>query len=266
MLFNKCIAATAIFYCFLSVTTIDAIELTYSPIERDMRAAIRQLAPLKQSIADNADDFGFATNQKGEGGGSKSAFRAGLYSAILPGAGEYYLGAKRKARVFFVVEAISWIGFVSFQTYSGWKKDDFVRFAAVNANAQLEDKSDEFHDLVGSYDDIDEANTVGRIETPEQEFLEDTPENHWRWTNSADRDIYRTLKNSSREAGRRADFMFGAIIVNRIVSVVDAVISAKRKGRRIGEEFTNLTSPSYSFRIDPMSWNRQLSITYYPGF
>lgn len=264
MIFNK--YATVLCCLLLVVTRIDAIELTDSPIESEMRAAVRQLAPLELSLADGADDFGFASNQEGEGGGSKSVFKAGLYSAILPGAGEFYLGAKKKARVFFVVEAISWIGFASFRTYSGWKKDDFVRFAAVNANAQLEDKSNEFHDLVGFFSDIDEANTRGRIETPGQEFLPDTPENHWRWTSSADQEVYRTLKNRSREANRRADFLLGAAIVNRIVSVVDAVISAKKEGRKIGRKFTTLNRPTYSFRIDPMSRNRQLSFTYYPGF
>ena len=54
--------------------------------------------------------------QKGSfGGGEKSPGRALLLSAILPGAGEFYAGSKKKAAVFFGIEAIT-VGL-----YFSWK-------------------------------------------------------------------------------------------------------------------------------------------------
>ena len=42
------------------------------------------------------------------GAGGPSPRRAFLYSALVPGAGEYYAGAKRKAAVFFGLEGLAW--------------------------------------------------------------------------------------------------------------------------------------------------------------
>jgi len=244
-----------------------AVDLIPTPIDDEMRVELSGNYKIESWADNNQDDLDFSS-QGNESGGikTKSALKAGLYSALLPGAGEYYLGHKKKARMFFVADVITWLSYFTFRTYSGWREDDFIRLAEVGAGAQLEGKSDEFHDLVGFFDDIDEANRVGRISNPEREFLESTPENYWRWVNLDDRQTYRALKNQSRESKRRADFMFGVAIVNRIVSVVDAVITAKRDERKIDTEFSELKQPSYQFQIDPMSLDRQFSFTYFVDF
>ncbi|MEW5994150.1 MAG: hypothetical protein AB1744_07115, partial [Candidatus Zixiibacteriota bacterium] len=193
--------------------------------------------------------------------GSKSVFQAGLYSFLLPGMGEYYVGHRRKAQVFWTAEALTWIGFIGFRTYGNWKNDDLIDFAAARAGADLEGKDDFFLDMVGFYDDIDQYNALGRATDPERPYYQDTPEYHWRWQSRDDREIYRHLKNRSREAYRRADFMIGLAIVNRVVSVIDAVRDARRTQRRMKSEFGDTGGRRLKIDVDPFDTHRQVRVT-----
>ena len=101
---------------------------------------------------------------------------------------------------------------------------------------------------------------------PDRPYLEDTPENHWLWLSDSDREAYRDLKNSSREAYRRSDFMIGVAVVNRIISVIDAVRDAKRANRRLDDSFTNSDGFNYRFSIDPLDPDTQVTLTIYTPF
>ncbi|MFQ5499297.1 MAG: DUF5683 domain-containing protein [Candidatus Zixiibacteriota bacterium] len=197
------------------------------------------------SFADVGSGFGarMAT------GSRKSLRRALLYSAILPGWGEYYLGHKTRAKFFFAAEAIGWIGLASFGTYANWRENDFIRFAADKANADLSSKDDFFFDMVGFYQDTDDYNARGRVSDPDRPYFADNAANHWRWQTSQDQAAYRHLKDRAREADRRADFMIGALLLNRVVSMIDAVYHARRQNR--GEAFGHNQSPSYHLAVEP---------------
>lgn len=221
------------------------------------------------ALDDRKDEFGTANAKQSPDSSKpsvkpkKSMWKAAGLSALVPGAGQYYLGHRGKARAFFGVETAGWIGFASYQIYSHWKKDDLIRFARERANARLEGKSDDFLDLVGFYPSIRDYNTLGRVYDPERPYLDDSPDNHWQWQTEEDRQAYRTIKNRSREAHRRAQFMLGAVIVNRIVSVIDAVRSARKKERTVDETFSSVSESRVHLTLDPNSARQQvrLSIT-----
>ncbi len=198
----------------------------------------------------------------------KSIQKTILYSALLPGLGEYYVGNRKKARYFFAVEALSWIGLISFRTYSGWKEDDYISFAAEKAGADLEGKSDDFRDWVGFYDDIDQYNTLGRVLESSRPYLEDNASNHWRWQTLADKNAYREIKNRSKEADRRADFMIGLMVLNRIVSVIDAVRDVRKSHKLFGDSSEEDGPGKIRCRldIDPFNAYRPLSFSVYTRF
>lgn len=194
---------------------------------------------------------------------SKSKTKALLLSLAMPGAGEYYLGYKGKARGFFAAEAASWLGFASFRIYGGWKKDDYIRLARERAGAQLEGKSDEFLDLVGFYDDIDQYNSLGRVSDPERPYLLDTPENHWRWQTSEDQAAYRGIKNRSKEALRRSEFLIGAMVLSRVVSVIDVFRFCKTSPSdgKDADEFSAASGPPVRLELAPLADSRQIAVT-----
>ncbi|MGH8016549.1 MAG: hypothetical protein ACREBV_10175, partial [Candidatus Zixiibacteriota bacterium] len=155
----------------------------------------------------------------------------------------------------------------SFHIYGNWKENDMVDYAATHANAQLSKKNEEFQDWVGFYEDIDQFNSLGRVQDPERPYLVDSPENHWRWESSVAQDSYRHLKNRSREAHRRRDFMVGFAIVNRVVSIVDAVRDAKRSQREIKDSgFSLVNGLDYRLEFAPFKVSQPVSIAIFKRF
>jgi len=255
-----------IFTCYSST----AVELKSTPVHDAMIAELAmanwgdEFDQVNQKKT--ADKKSSENNFEKTGGGGKAVWKAGLLSALIPGAGELYLGNKAKARYFFAAEAVTWIGFISFRTYGSWKKDDYIDYAAKYAGADIEDKDEEFHDLVGFYSSIDEYNVLGRVGDPDREYLEDTPENHWFWDSPEDQATYRSLKTSSKDSYNRANFALGVAAVTRVISIIDAIRDARKQQRRIGSDFTQENKINYKFSVHPFSDTRQFSLTLYTPF
>lgn len=60
---------------------------------------------------------------------TKSAKKAFLYSLVLPGAGQYYLGSKIKPALFLGLEAAFWIGYFSYHNKGEDKENAYKAFA-----------------------------------------------------------------------------------------------------------------------------------------
>jgi len=252
----------------LAATDVRAVHLGESPIREAMQASIASDSwvpgPALLPAGDD-DEFGGSFSQSTPG--EKSIFKAALYSALIPGGGQYYLGKRKTARFFFAAEVLTWLGYFSFRTYGNWRRNDFIDYAAIHANAQLEGKSEEFLAWVGFYESIRDFNNLGRAWDPQRPYLPDTPENHWQWNSQDERQTYRDIRNRSKEAYRRSDFMIGVAVLDRIVSIVDAVRSTGRINRRIGGSFSSpVTNQDFKFSVNPFSSRRQICFTVYPGF
>ena len=96
--------------------------------------------------------------------------------------------------------------------------------------------------------------------------MPDTPENHWRWSSTEDRLEFRSLKNRSREADRRAELMIGVAVIDRIISIIDAVRATRKHNRQMRTDFSAQSQPSYRVSFNPFSSSRQVSLTVYTGF
>lgn len=239
-----------------------AVELKKTPVQDAMFARLagdewKEDKPKTDVVPDEA------LEQEGQPQ-RKSVAKAAILSALIPGAGQYYVGSRSKAKYFFAVEAVTWIAFFSFRTYGSWKKDDMINYGNLHANAQLDGKDDEFLDMVGFYDNIYQYNSFGRVFDPERPYLYDTPENHWLWQTDKEQAAFRELKNASREAYRRSEFMIGVAVVSRLVSIADAIRDGIRHNRRVESEFGRTDKMKFRLAIDPLSPDRQLTLTLYP--
>jgi hypothetical protein len=136
---------------------------------------------------------------------------------------------------------------------------DMFRLAEERAGAHLEGKSNEMQDFVGFYTDINEYNTLGRATDPQRPYLFDTPDNHWRWLTPEDQAAYRSIKNSSRSAYRRANFMIGMMIIDRLISVIDVYRIVRRSHG--SNEFSQTSQPKLRFDVNPFAPTRQVSLT-----
>ncbi|MBD3169849.1 MAG: hypothetical protein GF307_10230 [candidate division Zixibacteria bacterium] len=157
--------------------------------------------------------------------GKKSAFKAGLLSFVLPGAGEYYLGRKGRAAFFFGTEAVIWGGFFAFRAYGSWREDDYKNYAATHAGVNPDGKSEGFWEDLQFYESRDWYNVIEG-----DRFGGAYPESdsyYWKWDSDASRDEYRSIRNSSEKAFRNSSFMLIAAGLNRVISFVDAIRIAR---------------------------------------
>lgn len=159
--------------------------------------------------------------------------KAFLLSLILPGAGEYYAGSKKMAGIFFGTEVLLWAAYGSFRTYGNWKKDDYKRFATVHAGIDPAGKDYQYFIDVENYMDIRSYNEAKLQQRDVNALYPEDEEYRWQWDSEASRKRYEKLRLASDDAYTRALFVIGGIVVNHIISGIDAlrVVRKHRKTR-----------------------------------
>lgn len=182
----------------------------------------------------------------------KSLGKALLYSALLPGLGEHYVGHKTKAKIFFGIEISTWIAYASFRTWGSWRKDDMIKFAADNAGTDLDGRDEFYEDMVGFYKDVDQYNDAGRVDDEERPFYAPASSDAWYWQSEDARVLYRSMKNRYRDAYRKADFMIGVAIVNRLISMIDTARDVRRHNNRQQREFSWFKDIDYAIDVEPV--------------
>jgi hypothetical protein len=201
--------------------------------------------------SDESNDFFQMPGEFEKGSkGLKSASTAALLSLLLPGAGEVYAGAGTKGRIFMFSEASLWAGFFGFRTYSAWLKDDYKSYAASHAQINLQDKTDSFFDELAYYDNLDQYNQFGPLYNRGEKLpYPETDLWYWQWDSRESRLHYRDMKNRSKDMSRRALYMVGLSLVNRVVSVVDALRTVKSYNRKRSLEFSQI---KFNMKADPL--------------
>jgi hypothetical protein len=154
--------------------------------------------------------------------------QAGIYSALLPGAGQYYNGQKQKAYIMGGVEVAIWTAYFVFDKQGDNKRDDSEEWAAIYAGTRGEHE-DRYWQSVGQYANSDayneallrEARALGEVATGLV-----SGSDTWQWVNRERQTGYSKLRADGNSAYDRRDFMILFAVINRAVSVVDAVIGA----------------------------------------
>jgi len=177
-----------------------------------------------------------------------------LYSLLLPGLGQLYLGEKREAKLFLLGEAAVWTAFVVFRVEGRLREDAYKEYAVTHAGLGSRNHSDAFYRIIGDYNSAEEYEEFLKMEGRYQAYYDDPTDPQadyqaledfylssrvrdfepWKWTSTEDRRFYHRLRSGSRQAYRRAVYMLAAAAVNRVASAVLAARSARAGGR--GEE------------------------------
>ncbi len=180
---------------------------------------------------------------RGTDGGPISPTRAVLYSLLLPGLGDYQLGHRSRAAVFFSVEGTIWISYGVFTVQGQQREDEYqslaVRFAGVSGTGH----SDDFYAALREYDSSVEYEAEIKNEARiydgylhvltasqlEDYFVQNRIEDYepWQWTSFDRRLQYSEVRSSSKTSYRRADYMLAAAAANRVVSAIVAYASAR---------------------------------------
>lgn len=187
----------------------------------------RQESPQKSNSEFGSDEPEFEAEQGGPSNTGEKV-KAGVFSAILPGAGQYYTGHKGKAYIMGGVEVAIWTAYFVFDKQGDNKRDDSEEWAAIYAGTSGSHE-DRYWQDVGHHansDDYNEALLREARALDEQPSGLVSGSDTWQWVNDDRRFGYSKLRADGNSAYDRRDFMILFAVLNRAVSVVDAVIGA----------------------------------------
>ncbi len=154
--------------------------------------------------------------------------KAGFLSLLLPGAGQFYNGDRGKALVFAGAEAAVWTSYLVFHFQAEGLSDDYKDYAGIFAGTAGA-HPETYWRAVGRYMTSDEYNEdlerQARAEEVEATGLV-TGDDEWFWRNDRFLGNYQLLRADANRAYDRRDFTVLFALINRAVSVYDAVRGA----------------------------------------
>lgn len=193
----------------------------------------------------------------------KSKFKAALFSALVPGTGEVYARAKTSGYISLTAEAFLWLGYLGCQQQAEWIEDDFKQFAYIYANTKITNGSEQYYDLIQDFSSSEEYNNNvyiyaryylnhGWTEDEYNEFLDINlyqGNEAWEWQDSDKQLHFGELRRDRNQFNIISRFTVGAMVINRIVSVIKAVRAAHVHNNDL-EASQNI---SFNFDYNPVS-------------
>jgi hypothetical protein len=174
-----------------------------------------------------------------------SSRRAMLYSALIPGLGEYSQGNTTRGSVFMTVEVLTILAYLRLDKEIGWKQKTYENYAYVYANVP-KGSLDSYYRFIGQYQNSDIYNSEWDMYLRNRFLIyENDPETYryyrdqilitgdeeWDWGSSEKFYRYRELRKEKQQLDIYINFTIGAAVLNRLISVIDtAIISKGTKG------------------------------------
>jgi hypothetical protein len=157
-------------------------------------------------------------------------FKAGLLSAVLPGAGQFYNGHRQKAWLMAGVEAGIWTTYFVFDHRGDSRMASSREWAGIYAGTEGE-HDDNYWQSLSLFLDSDAYNDsryreARALQEPVSGLV--GADDAWQWVNNDRRYGYAKLRADGNSSYDRRDFMILFAVLNRAVSVFDAVMGAGR--------------------------------------
>ena len=207
--------------------------------------------------------------------GGRSLGQAAWRSIVLPGWGQRYLGAPARGMFFMTGEALTWGTWSTFKTQEWLRKRSYTEMAEVFAGVGG-DHADDYWKIVGQYSNHIDYNEWLRFQGRREygfgtaEYYSFIAEHQigsalaWTWNNEERREAYAIKRKASLNAERRATYTLYALLVNRVVSLVDTWRISRSRGaiedaleRQIGGTLDLQSQPTADGLSWRLGWYRQ---------
>lgn len=225
----------------LAIAITIACTMSAAALAEPVQYSLRDAASTPAAVTALASEWSYQ-DEVATADATLSPGKAILYSLLLPGLGDWKLGNKNRATVFFALEGLIWVSYATFQVQGGNYEEEYedlaVRFAGVSGT----DHSDDFYATIRDYDSSEEyeadIKNEGRYydtgsEALDQYFIDNRVEDYqpWLWASTERRLQYSETRSASKTAYRRADYMIAAAAANRVVSAVFAYAAARNAAK-----------------------------------
>ena len=198
----------------------------------------KSIQNLKYSIKNTEDSFkesafdlnAYQSNDK------KSVGLGIVYSLLLPGMGELYADEYGMGKYFTIADGILWGTLIGMSAYSGWQEDNYKAYAASTADVINDNnKNEDFYANIGDYTSVYTYNDQKALERNFNEMY-DEQTYFWKWNTTDERRTYRDMWNSSETANNNIRFVVGGLILNRVISAINAARLVSSYNKRLAEE------------------------------
>ncbi|MGB5848338.1 MAG: hypothetical protein WBH40_07620 [Ignavibacteriaceae bacterium] len=167
----------------------------------------------------------------------KSSGLAILYSLLLPGMGELYADGYESGKYFTIAEGVLWGTYIGMSIHASNQEDNYKAYATTNASINTSGKDDDYFATIGEYQNIDDYNDQKASERNFDQMY--NPETFfWKWQSNEDRRTYRSMWTSSEQTYNDLRFIVGAMILNRVVSAINAARLVSAYNNRLKEELS----------------------------
>jgi hypothetical protein len=214
-----------LFLLSLCITTLTAAQLAENKTIYELKNSTKQIH-LK-------NDFQFLT--QGQNSEKKSGFLAVVYSLLLPGMGELYTGNYDRGKYFTIADAVCWGVYAGYNIYGDWQRNNYKSYAVTYGSVDLNGKDADYFANISDYSNINDFNRAKGL-NGEFNLMYNTQKDYWNWRNIEHRTQYRDLWVSSEQAFNNVRFAVGALIVNRIISAIDAALLVKSYNKKVTEQ------------------------------
>ena len=148
-------------------------------------------------------------------------------SALIPGWGESDQGNYIRARIFRITEVFLWTSCASAYIFSHYERSSFIAFASEHAGINAKGKTHQYWVDIGNYQDINSHNEE-HMRFREPKAIYDIGEGYdWIWDDESNRKKFENMRIHSDGLALTGRFILGAIVLNHIISSIDALYLAR---------------------------------------
>ena len=194
---------------------------------------------LEQDVKSSASEYSSANLNFSDdlGTAKKSTGLAILYSLLLPGMGELYADGYESGKYFTIAEGVLWGTYIGMSVHASNQEDNYKAYATSNASINTSGKDDDYFATIGQYQNINNYNNQKAFERNFDQMY-DTETFFWKWQSTEDRRTYRSMWSSSEQTYNDLRFVVGAMLLNRVVSAINAVRLVGAYNNRLEEELS----------------------------
>jgi len=164
------------------------------------------------------DRYGKTSKNKSK---SNDGFSYFWRSLLVPGWGEYKLGLKKDAVMFFAADILLIGTAAGLNYYSGIRTDEYKDYAELYAGVNPNGKSENYWIHIANYDNTQEYNEQKNISRYFEERYEDENE-YWNWVSDSRRKKYDDIRISAENADTWFYYTLGGIALNHFLSALNA--------------------------------------------
>jgi len=184
----------------------------------------------------------------------KPFFSPVVKSLVLPGWGEYSLDNQIRGRIFVLSETVLLLASLGSYSVAQRQEIEYKAYAAEHAGIDPIGKDRQFWVDIGNYSSLFTFNEEHLRWRDFNALYEDNDTWAWAWDSSNNRERFENTRIASDSWRLRGSFLIGGVVLNHIVSAIDALYLSK-----ISNIQETVVSPNYNPHSDKM----EISLTVY---